>query len=861
MHEETFLEVEAGATIITSSGRLARVLTHEFHKHQKRSGLPVWKTPDILPLGAFLDRTWREWVFRGAQPDCPALLSPLQEQMVWEQVIHQTPEGGTLLQIPETAKHAMAAWKLMQAYRLKVDFQFEASEDWAAFAAWTRGFVKLGRANNWLERARLSDALANLFKADKLPKPAMLYIAGFEELTPQQSEFLSAVGDWRTIEAPHFDAKPARWKLRDNTAEIRAAAAWARQRLEEHPAAKIGIVVVPDLKPARSKVERIFREVLDPAHQFDDRERSFHLSLGPSLAQYPAVHAALIMLEFGMGRISLPQAGVLLRSPFLGGAESEWTKRALLDVKLRRYGVWDVTVAQLCNAADRCPELVRLLARFEKELGTLPAEQNASGWGRDFARLLQALKWPGDRSLSSREHQLVKAWHDAISELSALDIAASPMSFQQAVEKLRRIAEDTPFQVQNEGAPIQIMGILESSGMEFDRLWVMGLHDEAWPPSANPNPFIPIALQREHRLPHSSAERELEFAAKVLQRLIASAPDVVFSYGEAEGDRRLGPTPVAGGVWLDAEAAAESDDWMARIRAASRFEELADEIAPPIVPDAEHRGGTSLFKDMAACPFRACAKHRLGARELENTDLGLNYKNRGTTVHKALEFIWNELGSHARLMALTPDGLRELIARAAEVAVQKLGAVVGSGVERQRLERLLAEWLEIEKSRSEFVVRRQEEENSVTLGGLRIKTRADRVDEAPDGRQIILDYKTGQVKFSAWDGDRPDEPQLPLYCATSDQPIAGAAFVFIRVGELAFKGLAEPGIAPPGLKKMNMEIPRSFSEQRTEWRRVLEGLADSFRAGHAEVDPKRGACDYCGLKALCRIRERENDRG
>src|SRR5882724_11735036 len=106
MHEETFLEVEAGATIITSSGRLARVLTHQFHARQKAIGRSVWKTPDILPLGSFLERTWREWVFRGTQPDCRALLNPLQEQMVWEQVIRQTPEGGSLLQIPETAKHA-----------------------------------------------------------------------------------------------------------------------------------------------------------------------------------------------------------------------------------------------------------------------------------------------------------------------------------------------------------------------------------------------------------------------------------------------------------------------------------------------------------------------------------------------------------------------------------------------------------------------------------------------------------------------------------------------------------------------------------------------------------------------------------
>src|SRR5438132_13303872 len=139
---------------------------------------------------------------------------------------------------------------------------------------------------------------------------------------------------------------------------------------------------------------------------------------------------------------------MLLRSPFLGGAEREWTKRALLDAKLRRKGVWDVTVAQFRGAADSCPELERVLWRFEKELAKLPAEEYASEWSRDFARLLEeGLKWPGDRPLSSREHQVAEAWYGALSDLAALDLATAPMSFADAVDRLRQIAEATPFQV------------------------------------------------------------------------------------------------------------------------------------------------------------------------------------------------------------------------------------------------------------------------------------------------------------------------------------------------------------------------------------------------------------------------------
>ena len=73
--------------------------------------------------------------------------------------------------------------------------------------------------------------------------------------------------------------------------------------------------------------------------------------------------------------------------------------------------------------------------------------------------------------------------------------------------------------------------------LRFDHLWVLGLHDEAIPPPAQPNPFLPLGLQRDRGLPHSSAQRELEFHRKLLARLSASAGEVVFSYPQWEGDQ------------------------------------------------------------------------------------------------------------------------------------------------------------------------------------------------------------------------------------------------------------------------------------------------------------------------------------
>jgi len=852
MHEEIFRSLQEGALVLTAGGRLARVLAHQFHSMEAELGHTVWNRPDVLPLDAYLDRTCSEWLARYADENAPILLDALQEQMLWEQMIRESPAGASLLQIPETARQASETWRLMAEYRLPLDGSFEASEDWAAFANWGREFRRRCGANGWLEHARLSDFLVGKIASGEVPKPAVVYVAGFDEMTPRQTEFMDALGEWRAIEMPDYSIAPRRRKLHDSSAEIRSAASWARRLLETDPETQIGIIVAPDLTRVRPKVERILRDVLGAG--------AFHLSIGPSLAEYPVVRSALLLLEFTQGNLPLPRVGMLLRSPFLGGSEKEWGKRAQLDARLRKNGVWNVTLEGLRNDATHCPELQRVLRRVEKLLRKSPHERNPSEWSRSIEDLLEGFGWPGDRTPNSLEFQTIQAWRNLLSSLAALDLTAQPMNIAQMVDWLHRESANMRFQAEDEGAPVQVMGMLEAAGLRFDHLWIVGLHDEALPAPANPNPFLPTSSQRQHKLPHSSSERELEFANKLMERLLTSAPDVVLSYPETEGDRTLAPSPlVTDGGWLE-DSGDRGSDWITRMRASAAFEEITDESGPAPV-QGDSTGGASLFKDMAACPFRAFAKHRLAARSLEETDLGLSYRDRGTTIHKALEIIWLELGSHARLMELSANDLEALITRGAEAAVAKLGPGIGRDLEKQRLQRLLPEWLDIEKSRSPFTVAGIEAECVIAIAGLQIRVRADRVDALPDGREIILDYKTGQLKTRGWEGPRPDEPQLPLYCATSDNPVAGAAFAMIRTGELRFRGLTASDAGLPSLTKMPIDPAVPFDRQVLEWRRVLEDLAEDFRAGKAEVDPKPGACDNCGLRAFCRIREFENDRG
>ena len=859
MHEEVFRALEAGAALITVNRRLSRWFARAFHTRQREHGRSVWRPPDILPLDAFLRREWNKVVWRGLGDDAPALLEPTQEQTVWEQIIRASPAGETLLRIPETARLAMETWQLAHAYRLPVDGRFEGAEDWAAFAGWSREFEKRCRANHWLEQARLSDFIAREIASGAAQRPPSVYAAGFEDLTPQQIDLFAALGSPIAIDALQHEPSTAYFKFEDSKAEIRAAAMWARRLVEENPETEIAIII-PGLAGARARVERIFRAALDPGLRCAHDEQCFHVSLGPALAEVPLVYAALLMLEFGLRDLALPSVGVLLRSPFLSGFESEWTRRGLLDARLRKNGLYELGPARLREEGASCPVLQRSLERFEKLCKKLPDEQRPSEWRRDFAKLLEALGWPGDRSLDSREYQVVQAWRECLSSLAALVLTAPEMSFDEALSRLREISSAQAFQIENEGAPIQITGLLEAAGLSFDHLWIMGLHDEALPLPVAANPFLPVSLQREYELPHSSAERELDFARNLMSRLQHSAPDVVCSYPASDGDRVLTPSPLFDGPWQTTPCGkAPTDKWIGQMRAEASFEQFNDEIAPPVATGSEQRGGATLFKDMAACPFRAFAKHRLGARPLEEAVPGLSYKDRGNTVHRALQIIWSELGSQQRLIELSSKELQALISRAALAAADGIPHAIGRHLEQRRLEKLLGDWLDIEKSRDPFKVHGIEMEREVSVGGLQVKTRADRIDELASGGDFILDYKTGQLSSKAWDTERPGDPQIPLYCATSERPIAGAAFAQIRAGEIALQGLAENSARLPEMKKMRMNELVPFREQTTRWRQVLERLAQNFRDGRAEVDPKDDACANCGLRSLCRIRELQND--
>lgn len=880
-HEEVFARLIHGPAgqvcVITPNRRLAQSLLREAGARQIGRGLALWDTPDVISFTGFIERAAD--AARHAGPAVPpVLLATEQSRVLWERVLRDSDAGPSLLALAEAAGLAHEAWQLIVSWRLRQGLR-EAmpNEDVSAFLEWAPRYERILRRNGQLDAAELADHVLPFITDRRIALPQQVIAYGFDSFTPQQRGFLGGLreaGCAVALSGPaDFDAAVLRAPCTDAEEEIRMAAAWARSRLEAG-CRRIGIVV-PDIAARRAAIVRLFSAAMAPDYALPGVRHGvlpFNLSLGEPLAAYALVNAALGLLQL-LGRdIEFERASRLIRSPFVAGGETERTARAALDAELRRHAEPRVTLERLRVMAGAyggdCPRLMHVLdvlGRFRKD--RLFGAQAPSAWARAMSDALSLAGFPGERPLDSIEYQTLKRWHDTVAAFAALDRVVPRMAYAEALSRLRRMAADTLFQPESPELPIQVLGVLEASGQSFDALWVMGLSDDQWPPPCRPNPFLPLAVQRAAGLPQGSADAALAVARRVTARWCAAAPEVVLSHPLHEGDRELQPSPLIAAIAAMRPDIAAYPEFGAAIHAARIMTAEAGDAAPALTGSTVAGGGTTLLKDQAACPFRAFARHRLHAMVPAAPHSGLDAAERGTLVHRVLAQAWMQLRDSATLLAVDGERLDALLVAAAEGAIERIRRdrpTVLSGrfaeIEKRRLVALARAWLEEDRRRGPFTVIAVEDKRSMAIGGLELRARLDRVDETADGRRIIIDYKTGNAAAGQMLGERPEEPQLPLYLVTAEPEAVAVAFARVRAGSRAYVGLARDEDLLPGVKALaDARLEHGeWTGLVAAWRDELGRLAAQFAAGVATVDPKRQpqTCTYCDLGPFCRIRER-----
>jgi ATP-dependent helicase/nuclease subunit B len=874
---ELFAALTPGTTVLTPNRRLSAALLKLHGNHQKAAGKFCWPTLTILPIASWLQRAWTDYSSQQIEETLPIQITPDQEQLAWEEILRPYAENENLLQLSSTAELAKSAWATLKQWQVDIaNPGLRTTEDAAIFQGWAQKFQELCQKNNFLDTNSIASVLIGKILLGEIKTPPHIILIGFTEISPLYQALIDACKQAGSIVETHIpqlvDNSIQRVALTDEETEILSMARWSKAILEKNPEAKIGCVF-QRLEDIRDRVVRIFSAVYSEKNTFtlNPTKLPFNISAGKNLSQYPVIHTALQLLTLSRTKIPIDNFSKILRSPFIIDAESEALQRAEFDTGLREKNITVFSLKKLIfsfGLQDKCPALMHSLKAVQENKIDKKQKLAVSQWIEIFMEQLKLFGWPGQRSLNSQEYQVVDSWLKLLLDYSSFNNILGVLDYKQALHYLTYLTTQKIFQPESPDANIQILGMLEATELPFDHLWVMGMDDSAWPPAPKPNPFIPQKLQKAMQMPHATAERELIYCKLLTAQLKRGAPEVIFSYAKQNDEAELRPSPIITDILEINAAQIHLADYTAPalgIFHSKNLEEIFDETAPAINAEEKIRGGSGIFKEQAACPFRSFAMHRLHAKKIEAPTPGLNARERGSVVHDAMEYMWTQLKDSQNLFEKDAASLQAIITEAVENAISKVRIISDNNtryldLEAIRLQKILSQWFEHERKRPEFTVIALEEERNATIGNIPVRLRIDRIDQV-NQKNLIIDYKTGKENSSKkWFSDRPDEPQLPLYCVIEPDKTLGIAFAQLNPEKMGFIGASaeDTGISTiKSLEKIKDTNARDWQDQIQQWKITLENLANDFSEGKANVDPKflLETCKHCHLETFCRIKE------
>lgn len=853
-----------GITLVTPNRRMAGLVADHYHTAKLNVGEVTWESPPVLPFVGWLTQTFRDLeIIRDAAISGLILLSPEQERVVWEQVVR---EGGDVEfgQVADLAALAMKAWSSALLWELPRSAIVASGgrQEARAFIHWSDRFQQRCRDLHAIDHHSFA---AQLACRETLcpPLPGKFHFFGYVRLPSLLKRIELRVDgvDKASASGPGLSGNTLDYREYPNhEVELAAAACWAREckRLQPSAATAIALPGVSSIAPdLGQRLQRAFSSTPESADEAS--QLMLYCPIATSLAEVELVEAALLILD---SRRSRPWEDIsrLLLSPYFGVADGEREQRALLDAHLRRRSNIEVSIASVIdagrNSGVRCPDLADRLEALLLGLQQIPDRQRMHDWMTFAEKQLRIAGWPGDRDLNPVELAALAEWQRAMDAAAELDAILPTCSWQSAVSRWGAILRSRRLMPPTAVNAVQVITLEEAAFLDLDSLWVAGMYDGAPLEATTVSPFIPFSLQLRYGLPGADPNLDLSYANNLLSYLYVHHPTAIWSYAKIDGET---PRRQLRNVHCVPVTRNSTTPWP-RPDPRQKYDVIDDSYAT-LLPDASTlTGGVGLFTDQAACPMRAFARHRLRAQCPDDPSPGLNAMQRGSIIHAVMAKLWTRIGSSAELKSTGEQDLQRILNICVGAVVDEFRAHYHLldqywELEHERLRNLGREWLKLELEREPFEVLVCEQSLSATIGTYTINTRVDRIDRLGNGEIVIVDYKTGEVSRSSWEGPRPDQPQLPLYAVTSDiASVGGIAYARLKKGDC--KIIDEPrGII--GGRARDVGSATKCTLEMAEWRIALEGLADEIEEGFAVADPKRGAttCRNCDLQCLCRIYE------
>ena len=899
--------------IFTVNHRLARYLFCKHSEQQIKAGEKAWETPPIHEIKSWFKS---QWLLLNSDR---FLLSETQSIKIWESIIRNSPESQPqtnqqgiinqwdLLNKYSAAKRASEAYRLIKEYQIRKQnlSDYPLSEENELFIKWAEKYDEFLEQNKAIDSASLIDEVCKGMKNKQILTPESIELKGFEEITPQLQTWLDFLDSQNSritlipdpndnLSSLNKDGLPDKnikiYSFNDLKDESKKCANWVRSIFKGNQ--NIGIVV-PELEKYRRTLHKELCSNLDPQSIFplETRDVPFEISLGTPLFKEGMIQTALEIISV-QGNLPVDKLLHVVNSPHIKSGRSNEDDRNEFETRILKEGFLTANLQKTKKLfTEESSSEIKKVIDLLVDITSNNESQPPSLWAKFFSTLLKNLGWifDSEKSFSNHEIQCLSSWNECLDDLASLDMFTGKITRDEAIKELQQITSNKLFQVKTKEQSIQILGLLESVGMTFDYLWVMGCHSDCMPAQPNPNPFIPIDLRKKLKLPHSNAERELQFAKRALSRLAASSQNIIFSYPKWHNDNEKQVTPLLNCIPISREFPYKKSHRLRdRIKPLDpkKLELWKDKSEiPPSDYEIEEftnnglRAGYKVIKNQADCSFKAFAAHRLQADIFEFSATDYDPRHRGILIHKALQLFWKK---HRTLSALQTLDSSNTLRIELENAINKAMQVVTNQIENQyyfktmeqeRTIRLLIDWMEQELRRNEFEVKHVEKNEVIVIKNLKLNLRIDRIDITPEGKNILIDYKTGSINSNSWFKDQIQDPQLPIY-ALKSSPNA-IAFAIISQDKLKWSSICDPTIPNPFPPNSNVRIPNeiqveigwpNWNNLLSFWENKLTALADGFTQGQIQINPikKNETCRNCGYSMLCRIAEsasNENNLG
>ena len=264
-------------------------------------------------------------------------------------------------------------------------------------------------------------------------------------------------------------------------------------------------------------------------------------------------------------------------------------------------------------------------------------------------------------------------------------------------------------------------------------------------------------------------------------------------------------------------------------------------LPPELVPTSLSASG---YNSLMACPYQFYARHALHLNELDEVQLALEKKDYGEHVHAILHHF------HRRYPAIGGSDRAEMEQALSDISREEFRQALEADYLARawalRWEARIPAYLDWQTEREREGWRWSEGELKRTLEmaledgrSLTLKGRIDRVDiRSDDGEEAyaVLDYKTQSRAGLLKKVETPGEDvQLPVYALLLEGSVVEAAFV--PVDEEGIKTVAQEDI---------------YALSKATGQRLRELFNAIYRGAALPAQGSNQACTYCEMSGLCR---------